>query len=290
MTLEELARQAPFARPLAVPAWTLGCWRRRCITYANGREDADTTVIWIQSHGLTGDLRIPAWRPSTAGKTGFGDFEQADLKLLASVEGGVADTRWDGHRMAWDNWSAFQPYDKWPEPGVLQRVGASLIEWAPSGIYVEDWRLQGGSSGPLVGLRLEEEDGCKRDGGLVISGDHAMFTLGRLEELPESLPAQRQLSAGADRLFEAEASYCRRAMTGWSVEQSTNPFLEGDTTPLTDGFEPAGEGLLRQRAGGRQRLWRIDCLLADVDIPHQTPASAEGQAWLVGEAPVLLRA
>jgi hypothetical protein len=289
MTLEEIARSKPFGRPPAVPAWTFGCWSRRCITYANGQEDADTTVIWIQSHGLTGDLRIPAWRPSTTGKTSFADFTVEDLSLLASVEGGVADTRWADGRMYWDNWSAFQPYDKWPEPGVLQRVGACLIEWAPSGIYVEDWRLQDDSAGLLVGLRLAEENGRPRDGGLIISGAHALVTLGRFEELPLPAPAQRQLVEGADRLFEAEASYCRRAPGGdYRVALSTNPFRHGGPAPILDGFEPAGDGLLRQTGPGFERLWRIDTLLDGVDIPSATPASSDGREWLASEAEVLL--
>lgn len=292
MNLQALAREAPFARPLAVPDWTLGCWKRRCITYANGREDTETTVIWIQSHGLTGDLRIPRWRPSAEGKAGFSEFAGDELPLLASVEGGVADTSWAGDRMAWSNWSAFQPYDKWPEPGVLQRVGSSLIEWAPSGIYVEDWRLQPGSSGLMVGLRLTAEirDGeqRRRDGGLVICGDHALFSLGRFEELPEEIPAQRQLAQGLERIFEAEASYCVRDGEGFRISLSTNPFRHGQAAPL-DAFERLEPGLLRQTVGDVVRLWRVDTLLPAVEAPLATAASPEGVAWLEGEAEVLLR-
>lgn len=293
MTLEELARQAPYAVPLAVPAWTLGCWKRRCITYANGREDADTTVIWIQSHGLTGDLRIPRWRPAAEGRTRLADFSPEDQALLASVEGGVADTGWAGDRMAWSNWSAFQPYDKWPEPGLLQRVGGCLIEWAPSGIYVEDWRLQPGSSGLMAGLRLisETRGGVERPrgGGLLINGDHALFALSRFEDLPEERPAQEQLAQGLDRIFEAEASYCVRDGQGYRVSLSTDPFATGAPAAFA-GFEPAGPGLLRQDCGGDLvRLWRIDTLLPEVEVGAGTPASAEGLAWLDREGGVLLR-
>jgi hypothetical protein len=292
VTLEQLAAEAPFAKPLAIPAWTLGCWKRRCITYATGREDTKTTVIWIQSHGLTGDLRIPSWRPSAEGRGDLGEFAADELPLLASVEGGVADTSWAGDRMAWDNWSAFQPYDKWPEPGVLQRVGTSLIEWAPSGIYVEDWRLQPGSSGPMVGLRLAAEirDGVerRRDGGLVICGEHALFTLGRFAELPEAAPAQRQLAVGLERVFEAEASYCQREADGFRIELSTNPLRHGATAPF-DSFERLAPDLLRQTLGEVVRLWRVDTLLPSVEVPLATPATPDGVAWLEGEAEVLLR-
>jgi hypothetical protein len=92
MRLEELARTAPFARPLTVPACTLGCFHRRSITYANGAEDAATRVIWIQSHGLTGDLRIPARRPEVGGRASIADCTPEQQVELAKGEGGVADT------------------------------------------------------------------------------------------------------------------------------------------------------------------------------------------------------
>src|SRR5690606_17863941 len=112
---------------------------------------------------------------------------------LAASEGGVADTRFADGRMSWSDWTAVQPYDKWPEPGELRRVGGALMEFAPSEIYVEDWRLQPGSAGLMVGLRLlaEGPEGGEltaRDGGLVIAGDHAIMALGRRKAMPREAP------------------------------------------------------------------------------------------------------
>lgn len=304
MNIEAIARKSPQARPLAVPAWTLGCFHRRCITYANGREDAATQVVWIQSHGLTGDIRVPAWRPRAEGRSQLSEFPPSALPLLASVEGGVADTRWDDGLMAWSNWAAFQPYDKWPEPGLLHRVGACLIETAPSGAYVEDWRLQPGSGGLLVGLRLMSEageDGVERprDGGLVISGQHALFTLDRRQPLPSGAPAQQQVASAPDDaallglVFQSCTHYALRGADGrYRVTLSTDPFGTGQVLPL-DGFSSAGEGLLRQALAGdavASRLWRIDTLLPQVEVGPRTEAAAEGREWLEREAGVLLRA
>jgi len=36
-----------------------------------------------------------------------------------------------------------------------------LIEYAPSGAYVEDWRLQPSGDGPLIGMSLLEERDAK---------------------------------------------------------------------------------------------------------------------------------
>lgn len=295
MTLEELAEASPYAEPLAVPAWTLGCFRRRCITYANGREDSSTRVIWIQSHGLTGDIRVPAWRPTAHGRTTLDAFSDREKVQLAAVEGGVADTSWSGDRMRWNNWSALQPYDKWPEPGVLQRVGACLIEWAPSGVYVEDWRLQPGGNGLMVGLRLvseTEEGGVERSrgGGLVITGDHALFTLDRPEPLPSDRAGLEQVAENPSLLssvLAARADYAVRGADGWRIDLSTDPFAAGSLLDL-GAFDRDGQGHLIQTVGTVRRRWRIDTLLPDVQIPTTTPAAPVAEAWLMREGATLL--
>ena len=59
----------------AVPSWTLGCFRRRSISFFNGDSDDSTLVLWLQSRGLTGDLRLAADRPGVvlvaAGRAAF---------------------------------------------------------------------------------------------------------------------------------------------------------------------------------------------------------------------------
>ena len=72
MSLDRLAATRPYAEPLAVPSWTLGCFHRRCITFATGVEDPSTRVIWIQSHGLTADLRLPLVRPEVHARGALG--------------------------------------------------------------------------------------------------------------------------------------------------------------------------------------------------------------------------
>jgi hypothetical protein len=297
MRLEDLARDAPVAREPDVPAWALGCFHRRGITYATGQEDATTRVIWTQSCGLTGDLRLPADRPDVSARGALSECSPAELVELAKGEGGVADTAFQDGLMSWSNWAAFQPYDKWPEPGELRRVGPALIEFAPSGIYVEDWRLQPGSEGLRVGLRLVSEASPggshrPRDGGLVIAGDHAIFALARRQSLAEGVPAWRQLAADpslAETVFDCQACYVRCSVDGaWRIAFSIDPFAEGRTLAL-DGFEPVRPGVLRQTLDdGAERLWKIDVLMTGQPVPVATPAVPEGDAWLKNEAETLL--
>lgn len=297
MNIDEIAALLPQARPPAVPEWTLGCFHRRCITYATGFEDTSTRVIWIQSHGLTGDIRIPAALPDVSGRAGVADLTREELACLALVEGGVADTGFaDGH-MRWTNWSAFQPYDKWPEPGELRRVGACLLEFAPSGVYVEDWRLQPSAASLLVGLRLMAETlpgqaQRPRDGGLIIAGDHAIFTLGRTSPLPDEAPLPEQVRAAADPaalatvLFECVTHYARRSGAAtFQIELSTDPFTGGGRLDL-DGFSPGPRpGTLSQTcADGARREWLIDTLLPSRGLSSRTPAQEFGVAWFSREA------
>jgi hypothetical protein len=306
MTLEELAAAAPRSSPAPVPAWSLGCFERRSVTYANGAEDQAGRAIWMQVQGLAADLYVPAWRPDVSARQGLHECSVEELLDLAAVEGGVADASWGNGAMSYDNPSAFQPHEPWPEPGLLQRVGPALIEFAPSGAYVEDWRLQPGCSGLMVGLRLMFETGLDgltrpRDGGLLICGDHCLFSLDRHRPLPGNTPAQQQMRAAgdpyafADMVFDGETSYARRQPDGsFKIELSTHPFREGGDVPISDGFcHTSITAILRQHIGeGDQRIirqWRIDTLIASAEIVPATEPDKTGAAWLKREAKTLLR-
>lgn len=303
MTLDELANAQPFASPLAVPEWTLGCFRRRSITYATGWEDTDTTVIWVQSHGLTGDIRIPRGRPANAGRKFLADCSKADLIELAKSEGFVARTSWSRGQMSWSPLAAFQPYDKWAEPGRLERVGPCLVEWAPSGIYVEDWRMLEGSTGLSVGLTLISEtrlDGVEkpRTGGLVIAGDHAILVMGRRESLEtgrlhEQIASAKDFRAFTKQAFDSEVAYGVRSGGAYTIKLAVDPFSEGKPLFQPDGFERgvAPDELIQHPAPHEPwslRRWKIDTLLATQPRSAATKASPEGMAWLLAESATLL--
>lgn len=306
MTLDELAAVAPRASPAATPAWAWGCFHRRSITYANGQEDLAERVVRLQGHSLTGELRVPAWRPDVSGRQAFSGCTVEELLELAAVEGGVAYAAFADGLMSWHDPSSFQPYVKWPESGQMQRVGAGLIEFAPTGVYMQDWRLQTGSGGLIAALRLMFETGLDgltrpRDGGLIICGDHCLFSLDRRRPLPSDAPAAHQMRqagdpfAFADRVFDGETSYARRQADGrFKVELSTNPFHEGSMAPVTEDFVSTSiSEVLRQVIGqGPDRIvrqWRIDTLIPDADISAVTATDTAGADWLKREAKTLLR-
>lgn len=299
-----------------VPSWVLGCFRRRSITFFSGETDQSTLVLWLQSRGLTGDLRLAAERPRVASLEELLEQSPPDLLRFAEVEGGVAPSRFvvDGSEptaplsgvMSWGDWEAFQLHAKWPEPGQLRRIGDCLIEFAPSGAYVEDWRLQQSGPGPLIGLSLlEERDRVSgqllhRGGGLLIAGTHALLVRGRAAALP---PVERlsQLSSTRDDLalwrnvFSFDASYAAAHDNGqWPVAASTLPWREGQALMSLEGFSRQAPDLLLQHTeeAGRaiERRFRIDTLEASFAAATPTPATPAAEEWLRAEAATLLRA
>ena len=298
-----------------VPVWTLGCFRRRSITFFNGDSDDATLVLWLQSRGLTGDLRLAADRPKPLSREALADLSLAELLRLAEAEGGISPTRFEAAAvsgvelsgtMHWPDWTAFQVHDKWPEPGELRRVGDCLLEYAPSGAYVEDWRLQASGDGPLIGLTLLEERDAKsgqvthRGGGLVIAGEHAIFVRGRAEALPAAARLSDLLERAAseprllDSIFGFEASYARRDGSGrYVVKASTLPWREGRPLLALGGFT-LEDGFVVQKAREKERAverrFRVDTLESSYEDWLATPATSRAVAWLAAEEQTLLRA
>jgi hypothetical protein len=291
VTLDELAALGLPGATTGVPTWSLGCFRRRSITFFSGVTDSQTVVYWLQAGNLTVDLRLPARRSSLA-----------LAEALARTEGGLARARWDGRAMTWSDWTSFQLHDRWPEPGLLARVGDCLIEHAPSGAYVEDWRLQPSADGPLVGLRLVDErdrdSGEVRHvgGGLVVCGQHAALVLGRprplpsdarLEELVKAHPDDPQLLR-AIRSCEVSYASCGAGGGPFVITASTDPAREGQPLAATDGFswdEGNRHALQRLQIDGRrvERRFTVDTLVGGFGFYMSTAAAPEARAWLERE-------
>jgi hypothetical protein len=296
---------APRPAP-SVPEWTFGCFRRRCITFFNGAEDVDTTVLWLQSHGLTADFRSPPGTPQPRDERALAELPLSELLALARVEGGFARTRHDGRLMSWSDWVSFQTHAKWPEPGRLERVGNSLVEFAPSGAYVEDWRFEPAGPGPFIGLDLLEErdldTGLVRHqgGGLIVCGRHAALVRGRPEALVEGrledfVRAHARDPEQLARVFAFEASYAQALARpdDFLVTLSTLPWREGEALLNLEGFayDPA-QGLVLQRVeeeGRRlERRFSIDTLERELSGGVATAATAEARAWVEAEGETLL--
>lgn len=309
MTLQELLEQYSRRPEKSVPDWMLGYYKRRSISFANGTTDLRTHVCWFQSRNFTIDLRLPV-EVLAAPAQALNKLSVADRQTLADYEGWEALCDWHEDTLSWHTVTSLQVNNRWPEPAILKRIGNCMIEFAPSGAYVEDWRLQPSRPGPLIGLRLIEErevvSGRLRHqgGGLIICGDYAAMVLGRANPVDEEQTSTNLRSLVADahddygrlsQLFNFETSVATGSLTeGFTVALSTQPSRLHQSLLALDGFEyDADSDRLTQQfsADGLAcvRVFSIDTIEASVSFDPATGFSAEAEQWFKRESLTLNR-
>jgi hypothetical protein len=214
------------AQPSAatVPPELFGCWQRAWIDFADGTRDDTSFVVWLQLPSLMADVRLTAasLALAAAGLGGFDDCSLTDLHVLAgsdSSSGATTCTPFvtgpDGVRRATAEWSStvgFQAVSAFPEPGLLELHGDGtvMIERAPSGAYVEEWRLLPGTREPLSCQSLPDGSTWYRAGGVGV------------------LVHDRRLGGEA---LDCEFSFARLGVGGWTIEASTLPWRVGAVLP-----------------------------------------------------------
>jgi hypothetical protein len=272
---------------LAFPRNLLGLFRRKSISFCTGFTDETTVVYWMQSKTFSIDLRLP----------------EAAATLLTERQGWVGDTLWDEatRELSWKIARSYQPSNQWPEPARLNFIGNCVLEFAPSGAYVEDWR-QKSSSGPYLGLRLvsmlNETTGQELpiDGGFVIAGEHAAFAQSRLPEIDNALQRAASLDEALADAIATEAqieSYeVSVAIDGHAVTYSTQPNRLGETIGPGD-FSIRSDGKVAQErfVGGDLcvLVYEIDVFEPDFKFDNQTPSTLEASEWMEVERRHLAR-
>lgn len=289
MTLAELLERLPVAGldGLAFPRRLLGAFRRKSITFCTGTTDETTIVYWFQSRTFTIDLRLP----------------DGVATPVPERQGWIGDTLWDDatRQLSWNIGRAYQPGNQWPEPASLRFIGNSVLEFAPSGAYVEDWRQQS-SRGTLLGLRLvsmlDETSGQRfpMAGGLILAGEHAAYAQSRLPALDDALQGaaslEQALAEGIVTEREVESYEVSIATDGEAITHSTRPNRLGQAVAAGDFcLDPDGIITLSKIIDGRSyRLhFALDLHLPDFIFDHQTPGTLEAQAWMAREKDHLTR-
>jgi hypothetical protein len=230
-----------------VPELLRGCWRREWIRLEDGTVDDTTAVYWLQLESLMADVRVAANQPALAVRGSLAACSGDDLALLAQSESSSGFTTCtpivvgtDGIRRATAEWFtrghgvAFQPVTAYPEPGLLEwdADDTVMIERAPSGAYVERWKLVEGSRSPLVHRRLDDRN------ELYVAGSVAI----RVRDRGQPVPRQARLAelvaeCGTDLAAIAALVDCEFSVafttTGTSgtfrVALSTLPWMTGKT-------------------------------------------------------------
>lgn len=282
MNLEALLQHLP-PRPLTelpFPPSLLGAFRRKSITFCTGVTDETTVVYWFQSRSFTIDLRLP----------------DGAATPVTQRQGWVGDTLWDGatSQLSWQIERSYQPGNQWPEPAQLGFIGNCVLEYAPSGAYVEDWRQQC-SRGPLLGLRLtgmlEEASGSELplEGGLVIAGEHAALARSRLPHVDDALQGADSLDAalasGVVTEAEIESYEVSVAIGGRAITHSTQPGRCGQT--IGGAFTLRSDGRVAQEVVMNSvactLLYEVDVFEPDFTFTTQTPCTPEARDWLERE-------
>jgi hypothetical protein len=272
---------------LAFPRHLLGAFRRKSISFCTGVTDESTIVYWFQSKSFSIDLRLP----------------DAAATAVTDRQGWIGDTLWDDERreLSWRIDKSYQPHNQWPEPATLSFIGNCVLEFAPSGAYVEDWRQQS-SHGPLLGLRLigmrDETSGSHiaMDGGLVIAGDHIARAQSRLPQIDDALRGasslEDALASGLVSEADIESYEVSVAIDGAVITHSTRPDLRGTEIDL-NGFSVRPDGIVAQETILRGKpclmLYTVDVFEPDFTFGLQTASTPEAMAWMAQEARHLAR-
>jgi hypothetical protein len=224
-----------------VPDVMTGCWRRSWIEFADGTIDDTSTVVWLQTQSRMADVRIAADRPELSARTGLHDCTVDELLAISRSDSSSGYTECsplvvgvDGLRSATASWHTrghgvnFQPVSAFPEPGQMtwDAGGTIMVERAPSGAYVEEWRLVPGSRSLLCVTQI---GAC----AIYRAGDIAVFVrdraidIPRPARLPELMDEYAQDRAMMEALLDCEFSVAERTGAVWVITASTLPWREG---------------------------------------------------------------
>jgi hypothetical protein len=187
-----------------------GVWKRRFMRPADGSEDRETQVWWIQARPHFADLRIPAGRPSFERVTAWQNCNDVQRNWLARQQGFAGELTSVGDAWLWKRESDFQPASDKRDIGKLTFTDVDAKQMLEEGVdepYTEMWeKIDDGSSTGQESLTLRYDRGM-----LVALGDHFIVAMDH--------------GAGG-----VEISHGHRAgpIAGWIIGESTFPWREGE--------------------------------------------------------------
>ncbi|MEQ1873865.1 MAG: hypothetical protein ABL953_09070 [Ilumatobacteraceae bacterium] len=225
-----------------VPELMFGCWKRAWIEFADGTLDDTTSVVWLQTQSQMADVRINAWAFDISRRAGLHECSMDELRAIAAndassgfTECGPAVVDDDGLRSATASWNTrghgvnFQPVSAFPEPGLMSwsEDATVMIERAPSGAYVEEWRLVPGSREPLT-VTHDGLASTYRAGGIAVFVRDRAIPIPRMARLPDLLDEYAADRTTVEALLDCEFSVAELSGGEWTVTMSTLPWRQGD--------------------------------------------------------------
>jgi len=225
----------------------LGCWRRAWIEFATGGRDDSGVVVWLQTQSAMVDVRVSSDRGDFTGCTSLKECTIDQLRAIAGSDGSSGYTECtevvqgdDGVRTATAEWHTrghginFQPVSAFPEPGLMTWNDDATVmhERAPSGAYLEEWRLVPGSRHPLF-ADTSGDTNIYRAGNVAVLVRDRLDPSPRLSRLTDIVDEFADDRAVLDELLDCEFSIAEQFDGEWTITTSTLPWLEG-TRPDVD--------------------------------------------------------
>ncbi|MFC3608225.1 hypothetical protein [Stutzerimonas tarimensis] len=216
----------------SVPISYLGVWQRRLLTTAKGARDDRSTVFWLQTPLLHGDLRLPALAyPEVAS---LEECSSEQMLLLSEQSGFAGLTQVEDDLCYWHRLIDYQPVGGTADIGEMRFDGADrLIETALDGSYQETWERLPHSLGINWGQWLRPADESARNACLLVAGDCFLFAAGRPVGLRRGGQLREHIAAASPArqlaLMAFELSFGRIAGAGepWQITHSSLPGRAG---------------------------------------------------------------
>ncbi len=218
-----------------VPDWLKGLWKRLSIESADGH-DTQTQVFYLQTSACFGDLRLPITRPELK-QSSFAALTQAERVALAQQQGFAGIARFEQGHCKWMRYIDYQPQQAAQDIGLLYWQDDILIEDGVEQVYREKWQKLDDGGGDYTALVLPVDSAdpdVSWQAGLVITGDHFIYSQNRLVALPavdqladcltDTMPLKQQQA-----YLDCEISYglCQSGQLPWEIQHSTVPWQEG---------------------------------------------------------------
>ncbi|HZP86636.1 MAG TPA: hypothetical protein VFB54_07425, partial [Burkholderiales bacterium] len=237
-----------------VPERYVGLWQRLILQRDSVPADVASNVFWLQTRGWHADVRIPAARPDFSQVRGLSDCSRDQLLWLAQQEGFAGVTEVEGEVCTWLRHTDFRPPTRSRGIGRMVFIdGDMIVETGLETRYLEIWERVPGSTGLSVALERVDAQGRPLDAleRIVVAGEYMMHIRSRqcgplapAESLVELIEREQCDDERLRALVDFEVSFARQTPTGWRIQLSTLPFLEGTSiatsealpAPSSDGF------------------------------------------------------
>ena len=246
-----------------LPPWLPGVWSREWIL-RQGVQSSPSTVRYLQTPSLFGDVRLPIDRARFRHAASFADLTDGELLILATQRGFIGHTTVEKLVSTWHHEVDFQPRDPEADIGRIERAGTGrMYERALDGSYTELWWSLASGDDRFLAVRLERAGRLERI--LLVAGDYFFYGRNRAKDLPAAASLDALIAAtNASRTTVIEYLDCelsvgriRGGSTPWEIEFSTLPWRETRHLDFVD----------RIRAGG--------------STGGLTPLAEAGETWTV---------